>query len=170
MHELLGIIAEVAVGFTGFAALVSALGKAPAEADQRLDRVRLRAIVEIGVVVVLMAILPNVLLIRLDGTEGVWTLCAGLLLAMLVTLSFVLGARNRRAGLSELAGYSRMSAGVIWGLGSCAIGVLIVGLVTPLQVETAYVAALWLLTAILGSFFIRVAGSLMTHNLPGDQE
>ena len=106
MQELLGLIAEVAVGFTGFAALVSALGKALAEADQRLERVRLRGIVEIGVVVVLMAILPSVLSIRTEATDGIWTVCAVLLLASLLTLSLVLGARNRRAGVSGLAGYS----------------------------------------------------------------
>jgi hypothetical protein len=167
MQDLLTLIAEVAVGFTGFAALVSALGQAPAEADQRLDRVRLRAIVEIGVVVVLMAMLPQVLLSQVG--QAAWTLCAILLMASLATLMLVLGARNRRAGLSELVGYSRLSAAVNWGLGVCAMVVLVLGLLSSLQLEVAYVAALWLLTAILGAFFMRVAGSLMTHNLRDDR-
>jgi len=165
MQELLGIIAEVAVGFTGFAALVSALGQAPAEADQRLDRVRLRGIVEIGVVVVLMSLLPNVLSGRTGATDGIWTLCAVLLLCSLVTLSLVLGTRNRKAGVSHLAGYSRLAAAVNWGLGIGAMGALVTGLTTPFPIDVAYVSALWLTTAILGAFFIRVAGSLMTHKL-----
>lgn len=170
MQELLGIVAEVAVGFTGFAALVSALGQAPAEADQRLDRVRLRGIVEIGVVVVLMALLPSVLSGRTGTTDRTWTLCAALLLANLVMLSLVLGTRNRKAGVSQLTGYSRLAAAVNWGFAACAMGVLVAGLTTPFRIDVAYVSALWLMTAILGAFFIRVAGSLMTHNLGSSRE
>jgi hypothetical protein len=169
MQELLGIIAEVAVGFTGFAALVSALGKVPARADQRLDRVRLRGIVEIGVVVVLMALLPNVLSAGATATDGTWTLCAALLLASIVTLSSVLGARNRRARLSKLEGYSRLAAVLNWSFGICAMGALMVGLTTSFPIDVAYVSALWLMTAILGSFFIRVAGSVMTHTFRDGQ-
>jgi len=50
MNDVLGLLAEIAVAFTGFAALVSALGTAPSGADPRVDRLRLRNLVELGVI------------------------------------------------------------------------------------------------------------------------
>lgn len=167
MNDLLGLLAEIAVGFTGFAAIVSALGQSPSDADARLDRLRLRNLVEMGVIIVAMATLPLVL--RRDETlpESGWTVVAALLLTALVALVFIHGSRNRAARVSELAGYSFYAAIALWSLGGCAMAVLVVGLAAPdlIPLPTAYVTALWIMTVMLGVYFIRVAASLLTHKL-----
>lgn len=155
MNDLLGLLAEIAVGFTGFAAIVSALGQAPSDADARLDRLRLRNLVEMGVVIVAMATLPLVLVLGLGETrpDPGWTVCALLLLTALVSFVFIHGGRNRAARVSELEGYS-----------------VFVGLAAPsaIRLQPAYVTAPWLMTVMLGLYFIRVAVSLLTHKLGGD--
>jgi hypothetical protein len=169
MNEILTLVAEIAVGFTGFAAIASALGQSPSVADARLDRLRLRNLVETGVVVVVMAIVPLVLLEAESGTEWAWHVSAGILLTAVVTLAIVHGGRNRGARVSELAGYSHWSAVVLWTLAVSSLGLLVVALLAPrvLRIELAYVAALVLLTVILGVYFVRIAASLLTHKLGG---
>ena len=169
MNDLLALLAEISVGFTGFAAIVSALGKAPSDSDARLDRLRLRNLVETGVVIVLMATLPLVLLHAENGSEWAWTVSAVLLSTAIAALVFVHGGRNRKAKVAELEGYSLYAALVLWTLGLGSLGVLVVGLVAPdlIRVQLAYVTALWLLTAMLGLYFMRIAASLLTHKLDG---
>jgi hypothetical protein len=60
-NDLMILIAELAVGFVGFAALASLLGKSPTEAEVGLDRIRLRNMVAFGVAIVVMALSPLVL-------------------------------------------------------------------------------------------------------------
>jgi len=167
MNDLLGLLAEIAVGFTGFAAIVSALGTAPSEADQRLDRIRLRNLVETGIAIVLMAILPLVFLKAENAADWAWHVSAVLLSIVMVAFVFLHGGRNRLARVSELAGYSLVGALVIWTLGLGSLVVLVVGLAAPqlIPLDLAYVSALWLMTAILGVYFIRIAASLLTHRL-----
>lgn len=167
MSDLLGLIAEVAVGFTGFAAIASALGESPSVADARLDRLRLRNLVETGVVIVVMAIVPLVLL-QVDGAaHWPWKVSAGMLVAALVTIMVLHGSRNRAAQVTGLAGYSRWAGVVLWTLGFGALGLLLVAFLAPgaLRLEVAYAAALTLLTVTLGVYFIRLAASLLTHKL-----
>lgn len=169
--ELLALQAEIAVGFTGFAALVSALGTSPSEADERLDRLRLRNLVEVGVLVTLMAMLPLVLLQADSGTRWVWSVCSAILIAILVAIIYLHGGRNRAGRISELAGYNRIGALTIWALGSASLGVLILGSFAPrvIRLDLAYVTALWLMTAILGVYFIRVASSLLSPRVGGNK-
>jgi hypothetical protein len=169
INELLALQAEIAVGFTGFAALVSAVGTSPSEADVRLDRLRLRNLVEIGVSVVLMAMLPLVLQQSESGTRWAWSVSSVLLISLLVAIILFHGGRNRAARISEFAGYNLLGALTIWALGLASVAVLILGLVAPgvIRVEVAYVTALWLMTAVLGIYFIRVASSLLTLKLDG---
>ena len=167
MNYLLGLLAEIAVGFTGFAAIASALGTAPSEADQRLDRLRLRNLVEIGVAIVLMAVLPQVIFLAENGHVWGWTVSAVLLSTILVAFVVIHGSRNRSARVAELAGYRRLGSVVLWVLGLTALLVLILGLATSqlIGLDVAYVSALWLMTAMLGVYFIRIAASLLTHRL-----
>ena len=169
MNDLLGLLAEIAVGFTGFAAIASALGTAPSEADQRLDRLRLRNLVEIGVAIVLMAVLPQVIFLVENGHVWGWTVSAVLLSTALVALVFFHGGRNRAARVAELEGYNLFGALALWTLGLGSLGVLVVGLVAPnlIRVQMAYVTALWLMTVMLGVYFIRIAASLLSHKIDG---
>ena len=169
MNDLLALLAEISVGFTGFAAIVSALGTTPSDSDARLDRLRLRNLVEMGVVIVLMATLPLVLLNAENGAEWGWTVCAVLLSIALLTLVFLHGGRNHVARVAELEGYSVYSGVVLWTLGLGSLGVLVIGLVAPhlIRLQLAYVTALWLMTAMLGVYFTRIAASLLTHKLGG---
>jgi hypothetical protein len=169
MNDVLALLAEISVGFTGFAAIVSALDDPASEADARLDKLRLRNLVEMGVVVVLMATLPLVLLGVENGSEWAWTVSAVLLSAVIVTLLFLHGGRQRWAKVTQLEGYSPHTTLVLWTLGFGSLGVLVVGLVKPhvIPIQSAYVAALWLMTAMLGVYFVRIAASLLTHKLGG---
>jgi hypothetical protein len=165
MNDALGLLAEIATAFTGFAALVSAFGKAPSEADQRLDRVRLRNLVELGVVVVLSATLPMVLFQSGSSGDWVWTLGSVLLLVLTVAFFFIHGRRVRAVRVEKLTGYSRSGELLLWALGSIILGVLLCGLAVPSFVSRAqaYLATMWLMTAMLGVYFIRIAASLLTH-------
>ena len=167
MNDLLALLAEISVGFTGFAAIVSALGNAPGDADSRLDRLRLRNLVETGVVIVVMATLPLVLLRAENGSEWAWTVSAVLLSTVLLTFAFLHGRRNRAAKVADLEGYNLYSAVVVWMLGLGSLGVLAIGLLAPhlISVQVAYVTALWLLMTMLGWYFMRIAASLLTHKL-----
>jgi len=173
MNDILALIAEVAVGFTGFAAIASALGESPSVADARLDRLRLRNLVETGVTIVMMAIVPLVLLQTDRDADSVWRVSSAMLLATLIVLMVLHGGRNRSAKVSELAGYSGWAAVALWGLGGGSLVVLVVALVAPgaLRIDVAYAAALTQMTAILGVYFIRLAASLLTHkiNEPGEK-
>ncbi len=167
MNDLLALLAEISVGFTGFAAIVSALGKAPSDADARLDRLRLRNLVETGVVIVVMATLTLVLLRAENGSEWAWTVSAVLLSTVLLTFAFLHGGRNRAAKVADLEGYSLYASVVTWMLGLGSLGVLAIGLLAPhlISVQVAYVTALWLLMTMLGWYFMRIAASLLTHKL-----
>ena len=167
MNDLLALLAEISVGFTGFAAIVSALGNAPGDADARLDRLRLLNLVETGVVIVVMATLPLVLLRAENGSEWAWTVSAVLLSTVLLTFAFLHGRRNRAAKVADLEGYNLYSAVVVWMLGLGSLGVLAIGLLAPhlISVQVAYVTALWLLMTMLGWYFMRIAASLLTHKL-----
>jgi len=164
INELLALQAEIAVGF---AALVSALGSSPSVADARLDRLRLRNLVEIGVAVVLMAMLPLVLMQVETGNRWVWPVSSALLTAVLLTIIVLHGGRNRAGRISELAGYNLAGALVIWALGLGSLVVLFLAFVAPgvVRLELAYVTVLWLMTTVLGVYFIRVASSLLTLKL-----
>lgn len=172
MNDILGLLAEIAAAFTGFAALVSAFGSAPSRADQKLDRLRMRNLVEVGVTVVLMATLPLVLFQSDRPSDWVWTVSSVVLLVAMVTIVFIHASRSRVVRVAEMAGYSRLGELVIWGLGLSTVGVLVFGLVSPhvISRDLAYLWALWLLTAILGVYFVRIAASLLTHKLSGGDE
>lgn len=167
MNDLLGLLAEVAVGFTGFAAIASALGSSPSEADMLLDRLRLRNLVEIGVAVVIMSILPLVLQQAPNGEAWAWSASAALLTAVVFGFFIVHGGRNRVVRVSDLTGYSRFGAVALWGLGLIAFGGLVIALLSPdvLPVPFAYLLALTCLTVMLGVYFVRIASSLLSHNL-----
>ena len=169
MNELLSLIAEIAVGFTGFAAIASALGQSPSAADARLDRLRLRNLVETGVVIVIMALVPLVFLQTESGPAWAWRVSSGLLAAALIALMVLHGSRNRAANVSSLAGYSRWAGIVLWTLGSGALAALLVASVVPgsIRLEVAYVFALAQMTAILGIYFLRIAASRLAHRMDG---
>lgn len=169
MNDLLSLVAEISVGFTGFAAIASALGQSPSAADARLDRLRLRNLVETGVVIVIMAIVPLVLLQTESGPEWAWHVSAALLAAALIALMILHGSRNRAANVSSLAGYRRWAGTVLWTLGTGALAVLLIALVVPgsIRLDVAYAAALVQMTTILGVYFIRIAASLLAHKMDG---
>jgi len=171
MNDVLGLLAEIAAAFTGFAALVSAFGNAPTEADQRLDKLRLRNLVELGITVVLTATLPLVLFQSARSGDWVWVLCSTVLFAVTLAFFFIHGGRVRAVRVKEMTGYSRAGELLLWTLGSIILGVLLTGLVAPhfINRELAYISALWLLTAMLGIYFIRIATSLLTHKVPGGE-
>jgi len=169
MAELLALQAEIAVGFTGFAALVSAVGSSPSEADTRLDRLRLRNLVEVGVPVTLMAMLPLVLLQADSDSKWVWQVSSVALIIILVVIVYLHGSRNRSGRISNFAGYNLYGALIIWVLGIASLVILILGLLVPrvIRLEMAYATALWFMIAVLGVYFIRVASSLLSPKLGG---
>lgn len=171
MNDVLGLLAEIAVAFTGFAALVSALGTAPGGADPRVNRLRLRNLVELGVTVVLLATLPMVLSRSALPGDSVWAVCSTVMLAAMVGIMILHGGRYRSARVAELAGNNPAGALLIWALAVGIVCVLVSGIVAPAFIsrDRAYAVALWLLTAAMGYYFIRIAGSLLTHKLNGGE-
>ncbi len=167
MTDLLTLYAEVAVGFTGFAAIVSALGVAPSHADMRLDRLRLRNLVEIGVCVVLAALLPMLLTHASDGTQWPWRISAGILTGFYVSLFVLHVRRNRDARVADLAGYSRAGSLALYLMGIAGLGVLLVAQAAPslVDLQVAYGVSLFFMVAMLGLYFVRIAASLLTHNV-----
>lgn len=166
MNDLLGLIAELAIGFTGFAAIASVLGHSPTQADLRLDRLRLRNLVEIGVFTVVMALLPLVL--QADGSEGggAWTLSSVLMLVGVVLIAYVHIGRNRNADVSNLEGYSVVASITVYLIAAAAVVVLALGLALPgFSSARAFLGALFLWIVMLGVYFVRIAASLLTHRL-----
>ncbi|MDX1388123.1 MAG: hypothetical protein R3344_02985 [Acidobacteriota bacterium] len=169
MDGTLGLIAELAIGFTGFAALASVLGHSPTEADLRLDRFRLRNLVEMGVFTVVMALLPLTLQAG-EASEtaghGTWVACSVLMLAGMGFIAFVQIGRSHSLDISSLKGYSRPASLLVYLLAIVAAVLLVLGLVLPgFPLARAYVGALFLFVLMLGSYFVRIASSLLTHRL-----
>ena len=171
MNDVLGLLAEIAVAFTGFAALVSALGTAPSGADPRVDRLRLRNLVELGVIAVLMATLPLVLSRSALPGDSVWTVSSTVMLAAMVGIIIIHGGRYRSARVAELAGNNPAGALLMWALGFGIVCVLVSGIFAPsfISRDLAYAMALWLMIAAMGFYFIRIAASLLTHKLNGEE-
>lgn len=166
MFDLLGLIAELAVGFTGFAAIASLLDRSPTEADLRLDRFRLRNLVEMGVFTVVMALLPQVLMVGAASAAGVWTAGSVLMLLGAILIAYCHIRRARSADISSLKGYSRPASILVYVIATVAVAGLILGLVLPsFSPATAYVSALFLWVVMLGVYFVRIASSLLTHRL-----
>lgn len=88
---------------------------------------------------------------------------------VLMAIVFFHGGRNRAARISDFAGYDVFGALSIWALGLASLLILIWGLFAPavIRTEVAYVTAFWLMTTVLGVYFIRVASSLLTHRIDG---
>lgn len=171
MNDLLGLIAELAVGFTGFAAISSALGHSPSEADLRLDRVRLRNLVEVGVFTVLMALLPR--LLSEEGAEPMvtWGTSGVAFFTLGSALAVVHIRRARALKVTALVGYSRSGHLMTYALGLSALGLLAMSFVIPwIPVDRAYAGALFLALAMVGVYFVRVAASLLTHRVQRQPE
>lgn len=166
MTDLLGLIAELAVGFTGFAAIASLLGRSPTEADLRLDRFRLRNLVEMGVFTVVMALFPAVFEVG-GARDGVrWTVCSVLMLLGAGAIAYFHIGRARSADISSLKGYSRAASVMVYMIAAIAVLVLLLGLIPAgLSPATAYVWTLFLWVVMLGVYFVRIASSLLTHRL-----
>ena len=165
MNDLLYLFAEVGVGFTGFAALASVLGRGPTAADVRIDRVRLRNLAETGVTVVLASLLP-LLLQQVDGGAAwTWRVSAASLTALLLVLMIFQAPRARE--IRRLPGYSAGAGIAFWSMGLATLGILVVSQVSSrlVPLEIAHITALFLLTGSLGLYFVRVAASLLTHNV-----
>ncbi|MDX1394660.1 MAG: hypothetical protein R3195_09715 [Gemmatimonadota bacterium] len=169
LDGLLGLIAELAIGFTGFAALASVLGHSPTEADLRLDRFRLRNLVEMGVFTVVMALLPLILRAG-EASEmagrATWVVCCVLMLGGMGFIAVVQIGRSHTLDISSLRGYSRPASLLVYLLAVVAAMLLVLGLALPgFSPARAYVGALFLFVLMLGSYFVRIASSLLTHRL-----
>lgn len=164
MNDFLGLIAELAIGFTGFAAIASVLGRSPTQADLRLDRLRLRNLVEVGVFTVVMALLPQVLETGESERSGVWMVSCAVMLVGLAFMAFVHIGRNRSADVGSLEGYSLVASVTVYGIAAVGVVVLVLGLALPsLSPARAYLVSLFLWVVMLGVYFVRIAASLLPH-------
>lgn len=163
MKDVLGLIAELSVGLTGFAAVVSALGHAPSDSDVRLDRFRLRNLVEVGVATSLLAVLPLMLAPEDPIPREVWIACDVALLIVVLFVTIVHQTRKSRLNLTQMAGYSRATTIAVYALGAGSLSLAALALAIPaIPIDQGYVGALFLGLALTCVYFLRVAASLLT--------
>ncbi len=158
--EFLFVTAEIAAAFVGFASVVAILGQRATRDDPSLDAFRLRAMIQIGLLVVLSALLPY--LFHSAGFVGpaLWRVSSALVFVAGVALlidSIVMVRRvvvtattARWVGLLALA----LLAATPLLLGLAALGI-------PPNPVSSYLVALYLylLAAALGLF--RIVTSLL---------
>jgi hypothetical protein len=166
VSDLLALAAELAVGLTGFAAVAAALGKTPSHVDARLDRARLKDLVELGISTTLFALIPLVLWPEGPRPEWVWTVSGVVFLMGGIGLAAVQTRRVTALGLRQMKGYSYATSGLFSSLGYGTIVLILLGLSLPqVPLDRAYIGVLFMLLCMVGLNFVRVAASLLAQVL-----
>jgi len=157
-------IAEIAVAFAGFAGIASVLGRRHPTVDPRVNALRLHNLVDVGLGVVFLALMPVVL----DAFFVEFFLQDALAWRVTAAFAFVyagamyLRVNARSVPVQQLIGYdlpgqTRIKAIAISGL-ACALAVIVF--------PTPYAYALYLLAvgfalSTCGILFLRILNSLL---------
>ena len=70
-------IAEISIALTGFAGVVVVLGRRASDPWPEVDRFRLRSLIENGLIAVLAALLPFLVLQLSESPEAIWGISSG---------------------------------------------------------------------------------------------
>lgn len=161
--DLLLTIAEIAIAFAGFASIVSVLGRRRSSDDPRLDALRLRAMLESALTVVVFALAPFIPNAFGLSEAATWRFAA---IAFLIWngIGLVIFRRRTRALAEQditppTRGYVALML-IVELLLQIPLLAVALGLF-PHVAAALYLVAL--LTALLqaGIFFMRVVGSLL---------
>ena len=154
-------LAEIAVAFAGFSALVTALGGHSSHDDRLMDSYALRALVENALVVATFSLLPIALQKYSVPDSDVWRISsAGFILVLLISS---IGASRRARPLHHLLTPARKATRRIvlpMILGSFVALILVVTGLSPVADSALYFTALCLILGIAGLLFRDVAQSV----------
>lgn len=155
-------LAEIAVAFAGFSAIVSVLGRRPGRDDPRSDSYRLRILVEVALIVVAFSLLPVILSKFETSPALLWRGSAAAFMATGILGSIVNIRRQRQFAL--LASRSdRVTAGIAWPLDLLQYALLtlvVLGIFSEVS-GAIYLAALYVNLVVGGVMFLRVSGSIL---------
>jgi hypothetical protein len=159
-------LAEIAVAFAGFSALVTALGGRASHDDRLMDSYALRTLVENALVVATFSLLPIILQKYSVPDSNVWRISsAGFIL---VTLMSSLGASRRARPLHHLLTPARkVTRRMAWPmiLGSYVALILVATGLSPVADSALYFTALCLTLGIAGLLFRDVVASVFASPL-----
>lgn len=153
-------LAEVAIGFAGFSAVVAALFRRRRTGDAMpFDEVRFLVMLEFSLTVLVFSLLPLALGLFEIGEERVWRIASGLLAAFLIfhlVGDYFLTIRRKRVALQSITWSIYVVASV--GVAACALALVLSAL--GFQVGTAagvYTTCLLWLVILAAIHFTRMA-------------
>ena len=162
--EQLLTLAEIAVAFAGFSALVSVLGRRPEADDPRADSFRLRVLVETALIVASFSLLPIVLSMFPVSDDWIWRAPSVACIAVGVFGSVVNFLRLRSLG-PLVTRADQTTKLLVWPLDilQFSLFILVAAGIFPQTNDALYFAALYVNLIVGGIMFLRVAGSVLAH-------
>ena len=119
--DILLAVAEIGVVVAGFASLATVVGHSYRNTDPRVTSIRLRGLLDTSLSTTLLALIA-VLLLKVEGL-GTWVWRGSSILGLLVTVSVGWAAVKRGIHLSNLPGYRKPLALVLYSI----LGVVFLG-------------------------------------------
>lgn len=160
MTDYLFLVAELAVAFAGFTAIVSVLDARSDSRKRALDVLRLRAMLEASLTTIALALLSSLLLqAGLGETAWRWACAIGALAVGVLYVAQVRRSFTRE--MKEIPGYSLIFARFLAGMGIAGMGGLIAGAFGVGDPATLYALSATLLLSVAGLQFFRVSISIM---------
>jgi hypothetical protein len=166
-HDLLLVIAQLAVAFAGFASLASALGDRGGDDGRRVDAGRLTNMLVTSLCTTMLAFVPFLPSLFGVADDLAWRASAGVaFLAMAVVAPGIL-ARTKR--MKVYASFNATTNAVNVGLaGVAAAGFALSAFgLPPSNPAATFIAALLVLLGICAILFLRVIVSLLSAHDPG---
>ena len=157
-ESLLLTIAEVSIGFAGFAGIVALFGRRATGTWSVADRIRFDALIRCALISLFAAFLP-LAIHYVDPDHGSpWRLASAVFGAVLVLLSWIGRHRIAEARASEDSDAYLPGGWVVLGAGGLvALGLLLNALGVVFQAEAGpYLVALFFSLALTGMFFARL--------------
>ena len=158
--NVLVALAEVAIGFAGFSAVVAALFRRRRTGDTMLfDEVRFLVMLEFSLTVLVFSLLPLTLHVLGIGEDQIWRMASALLAAFLVfhlVGDYFLTIRRKRVALQSIT-WSTYAVATV-GIATCALFLLFSAF--GAQIGTAagvYVSCLLWLIVLAAIHFTRLA-------------
>ncbi len=158
--EFLFVTAEIAAAFVGFASVVAILGQRATRDDPSLDAFRLRAMIQIGLLVVLSALLPYLFHSADLVGPALWRTSSALVfvagVALLIDSSVMIRRVHPVSPTARWVGFLALAlvAAPPLLLGFAALGI-------PPDPVPSYLVALYLYLLVAGLGLFRIVTSLL---------
>jgi hypothetical protein len=161
--ELLAL-AQIAVAFAGFSALVTVLGSRAAGNDMRVDAFRLRSLVNISLLTAAFSLFPIIPHKLSFADETVWRISSVVFLLVRAAGAFPAMRHFRNVDNLDSSSINKMARWIIWPL----VFLPYVALLTvasglfPSANSALYFVTLYMDLVLSGVLFVLVASSIMT--------